>query len=158
MKLYSFENAEITTTYDNIDGSTNVIYDLFERKMAYNNNILNSYYITNVDDECRIDLVTRKIYEDTQLSEEIMIMNNIINPFSIKTNDIIYYSTDKSNIDLMKIKEPTLNQGNKYKILNINKNKSSGNRESLPPSVNPGMKQIDIDYNKKKITIINKFK
>ena len=46
---------------------------------------------------------------------------------------------------------------NKFKILNINKNKRSSNTE-LPPSVNPGLKQIDIDYDKKKITVLNKFK
>lgn len=157
MKIHSFENASITTTELDNDGNINVLYDLFERKII-SNNISDSYYVTPLEKSCRIDSVSKEIYKNIGYTEETMVLNNIVNPFSIKQNDIILYTSDYERLDLLYIKDKTLNEDNKFKILNINKSKSSTNSVSLPPSVNPGIKQLDIDYNKKKITIINKFK
>lgn len=156
MKIYSFENANSTTTETDNDVD-NVLYDMFERKMV-NNRISDTYYIIPIEKSCRIDLISKELYGSVSYTEEIMVMSNIVNPFSVKTNDMILYASDYTKLDLMYVKESTINQGNKFKILNINKSKSSNNQLSLPPSVNPGMKQINVDYNKKKITIINKFK
>jgi len=160
MKFFSFENATQTTTENDEIYITevNVLYDLFERKLAYNPTIIDNSFTVGEEDSGRIDLISRKLYSSMQYVEETLIMNNIVNPFSIEQNDTIYYTSDYNKLDLMHIKDKTINQDNKYKILNINKNKTSTNSVSLPPSVNPGIDQLSIDYNKKKITIINKFK
>ena len=75
----------------------------------------------------------------------------------IEENQYLTYVTEIDKIDNMHTSEFNSENTNKFKILNINKSKRSSNTE-LPPSVNPGLKQIDIDYDKKKITILNKFK
>ena len=158
MKIYSFENSKSTTSEKNSNNEDMVLYDLFERKMIYNDSIIDSYHVVPLEQSCRLDLVIDKLYENIDYAEETLVMSNIVNPFSIKQNDIIKYTNDNAKLDLMYVKDTNLNSGNKYKILNINKNKSSKNLVSLPPSVNPGIKQLDIDYDKKKISVISKFK
>jgi len=153
MKIYSFENANTITAED---GSA--IYDLFERTLRNVDGIKDSTYYIPLEYSGRIDMISNYLYNGTQYTEELMVMNNIVNPFSMKQDDIIYYASDPNNLNILHKGDDTTNKENKYKILNINSSKASGNISSLPPSVNPGLKQMDIDYNKKKITIINQFK
>ena len=157
MKIYSFEKAELTTSEVDENGMDHVLFDLFERRVRYSN-IADNYITVPNEYSCRIDMISKKLYQSIGYTEETMVMNNIVNPFSVKPNDIIYYTSDYEKLDLLYTKDSNLNSENKYKILNINKSKASSNVASLPPSVNPGLNQMDIDYNKKKITIINKFK
>lgn len=157
MKIYSFENAVNTTTQTDENDIDYVLYDLFERKMRWNN-IAESYYTVPMEKSGRIDLISKELLQSIGYTEELMVMNNIVNPFSVKTNDVLSYTPDYTKFDLLYIKDSTMNVDNKFKILNINKSKESTNFTNLPPSVNPGIKQMNIDYDKRKITIVNKFK
>jgi hypothetical protein len=131
--------------------------DLFERTMIEDDSIKDSIYTVNTDFSCRLDSVCYDMYDSNGYTEELSVMNNILNPFSIEKGDVLYFTNSTDNFNTMYISESKLNTTNKLKILNINKSKTSTN-VSLPPSVNPGLKQIDVDYDKKRITVINKFK
>lgn len=158
MKFYSFERLNnLTSVYDVNTGYVR-IYDLFERTIYNNTDLKRNPYITSNDDVCRLDKVCININEGyLEYIEELIVSNNILNPFSIEENQYLTYVTEIDKIDNMHTSEFNSENTNKFKILNINKSKRSSNTE-LPPSVNPGLKQIDIDYDKKKITILNKFK
>ena len=144
--------------FDKIEIFARVLNDLFESTM-YNNTDLKTYpYTIPFEQTSRIDAICDSIYGGTKYTEETMVMNNIINPFSVESGDVILF-TDVNELSKLYATEPTSSTGNKSQILNINKSKSSTKRMSLlPPSVNPGIKQVDIDYNKKTITVLNKFK
>ena len=75
--------------------------------------------------------------------------------------DIIYYANASSDYSIIYKNDEPLNE-QKDQILLMNKNKSTKkdvNRLGSPPVIKPdNLKQVDINYVKKKITIINKFK
>jgi hypothetical protein len=86
-------------------------------------------------------------------------MNDIMNPWSIKIDDVIYYC----NLDYMDAlhyiednKEDLIK-----KLVNLNKStKVDLNRtdSQLPPTIKPpGLKSMDVDKVQKKIKIINTF-
>lgn len=158
MRFYTFEKLEKLVSFDDDNLENFVLYDLFERTIYNNISLEKSLYITNVDDICRADKVCSNIYQgDLSYIEELLVTNDILNPFSIEDKQELFYVIDLDKIENMHTSEYNIDSSNKFKILNINKNKRSNNVE-LPPSVNPGLKQIDIDYEKRKITILNKFK
>jgi len=159
MRFYTFEqdgNALITD-YDENNVPFN-LFDLYKKSVIYNGGIVNSIHYVN-DNACRIDSVCNSLYGGTAYAEELLVTNNIINPFSIEDDDIIEYPDDPSKFANMYVSDNTTDENSdiKYNILKTNSNKVPIVRE-IPPSVNPGLNQIDIDYTKKKITVINKFK
>ena len=153
MQIYSFENLEI-----NNDG----YYDLFKKTMVMKSKNIDYYRFIITDEyEGRLDLISRYLYGSSNFIEELMMVNNIINPFSIKSGDLIYFLKDANDYGLMYEKDEEIND-QKDKILLMNRNKSTKkdvNRLGSPPVIKPdNLKQIDVNYIKKKITIINKFK
>jgi len=153
MNIYSFIKLNI---------EKNGFYDLFKRTLV-NRFITTDIGIFVVTDEYegRIDLVCRYLHGNSDLVEELMTLNGIINPFSIKIGNIIYYYKNLDNYGLLYQSDPE-DFSNKDQILNMNKKKNTKkdvNRIGSPPTIKPdNLKQIDINYDKKKITIINKFR
>lgn len=156
MNLYTFENTNRKAT-----GDGNLLYDLFEKTMVNNYSLRYSTYIVPDQYDSRLDLVCRHIYGNINYMEELMTQNNIINPFSIKSGDKLYYSYSPTQLSILYQSDLDINKENKNRILNVNKNKSTKKdpNSQLPPSIKPdSIKQLDINYNKKKITVINKFR
>lgn len=152
MQFYSFETLKIDYTGH---------YNLFEKTVV---NVKNSNFdtFTITDDfKGRLDLVCNFLHGSTDYIEELMTMNNIINPYSLKVGTIIRYFSDTNNYGLLYKSDPVEND-KKNEILLMNKNKQGkkdANRIGSPPTIKPdGLKQIDVNHSKKKITIMNKFK
>lgn len=152
MLIYSFEKLNIGN-----DG----FYDLFQKTMVNDNNIFYNYFFVTNEYEGRLDLISKQLYGSTDYIEELMTINNIINPWSIKSGDIIYYANSSTDYSIIYQNDEPIND-QKDKILLMNKNKSTKkdiNRLGSPPVIKPdNLKQLDVNYIKKKITIINKFK
>jgi hypothetical protein len=152
MEYYSFETLTP-------DGTGH--YNLFEKTMVNKQNLSVDTITVSEEFEGRLDLVCRYVHSNLKYLEELMVINNIINPFSIKQGTEIRYFLDVSNYDLLYESDPDDNT-NKDVILNMNKNKSTKkdkNRIGSPPTIKPdNLKQIDVNHSKKKITVINKFK
>lgn len=152
MEIYTFNKLNIGT-----DG----FYNLFEKTIVNNN--LTTYNTLIVNDEFngRLDLLTKYIYGSTNYIEELMVINNIINPYSIKTGDIIKYPPKSTDLNFLYENEEQKDDI-KDEILLKNKNKSTKkdiNRIGYPPTIKPdNLKQIQVNHNTKKITIINKLK
>ena len=152
MKIYSFEQLTIKT-----DG----FYDLFEKTMKPSTDFTLYKFVVTDEYKGRLDLVSRYLYGSSDYVEELMKINNIINPLSVKGGDIIYHPQDSSSFTFLYDKDIAVTN-QKDEILMMNKNKSTktdSNRLGSPPTIKPdNLKQLDINYNKKKITVINKFK
>lgn len=157
MRIYTFEQDNISTTTEVDNDLSFTLYDLFKKSLIYNGNIVDSIYYVKNDNSCRIDTICNNIYGGTAYTEELLVTNNIINPFSIEDGDMLEYPDDPTKFGNMYTTDVVMNKSNKFNILKINKDKTADIKQ-LPPSINPGLNQIDVDYKKKKITVINKFK
>ena len=156
MQFYTFDNTNIKETKEG-----QRLYDFFEKTMVNDYELIYSSYIVPEEFDARLDLVCKYIYGSMDYMEELMTQNGIINPFSIKTGDELQYSYSSDVLKALYQRDVTINEENKKKILNVNKSKSSVQdpNASLPPSIKPGnLKSMDVNLNKKTITIINKFK
>ena len=152
MLFYSFENLNIDYTGH---------YDLFQKTMVNDPNLPYNSIPVTIDFQGRLDLLCKFLHGNTNFLEEIMAINNVINPYSIKVGDNIKYFSDTSDYGLLYQSDPAPTDA-KDQILLMNKNKSTKkdqNRIGSPPTIKPdNLQQIDVNYSKKKITIINKFK
>ena len=152
MKFYSFENLKIDSTGH---------YDLFQKTMVNNTSLQYEIVVMTDTFNGRLDLMCKFLHGNTNYLEELMTINNIINPYSVKLNNKIRYFPNVSNYQLMYESDPEPTD-KKDQILLMNKNKSTKkdkNRIGSPPTIRPdNLKQIDVNHSKRKITIINKFK
>ena len=156
MEFYTFDNTNIK---ENLEGQR--LYDFFEKTMVNDYELIYSSYIVPEEFDARLDLVCKYIYGSMDYMEELMTQNGIINPFSIKTGDELQYSYSSEVLRALYQRDIEINEENKKRILNINKAKRSTQdpNASLPPSIKPGnLKALDVNYNKKTISVINKLK
>ena len=88
MKSYSLENIKRDKNQDSL-------YDIFSKTVV--DQKINRLQNTVIDGEDgRLDKVSLRLYGSTNYVEELMIINNIINPFSIKVGDVIFYVETKN--------------------------------------------------------------
>lgn len=156
MNFYTFNNTNKKVTSDGY-----ILYDFFEKTMVNDAELIYSDYTVPEEYDSRLDLVCRHIYGNADYMEELMTQNGIINPFSVKTGDILYYSFSTDALKALYKRDVDIDDETKQKILNVNKSKASSSdpNAGLPPSIKPNnLKAINVNYNKKKITVINKFK
>jgi len=153
--LYTIENNIRKSNQDNLIDLVTPIVNITDDLYYYP-------YIVSEVEEMRIDLICLNIYGNTGYIDEILTINNIINPWSIKAGSIIYY-IDEDQIPLIQSKPKADEQRILNNLVNPNKDtKKDPNRdtgESLTPTIKPtGLKSVDIDYTNKTIKIIDKLK
>jgi len=156
MEFYTFDN-----TNQKVSKEGYVLYDFFDKTMVNDEELIYSIFTVPEEFDSRLDLVCKHVYGSMAYMEELMTQNGIINPFSIKTGDELYYSYSTNELRALYQRDQDLNEENKKNILNVNKSKASRQdpNASLPPSIKPGnLKAVDVNYSKKEITIINQFK
>lgn len=141
------------------------LYDMYITTFNGSVNVLNikPFFCTR-NHECRLDLVSNDIYNDTKYVGALTSINNILNPFSIRDGDIIFYLPVNDMENLKKI-NVNLNQamsGVKNDLINILKKKKPdglrlnylNNRPdtALPPTILPdNSPAIVVENNKIKI-------
>ena len=83
---------------DDLDGfkrTSNGLYDIFGTTVIYD--IEQNFYVYVVlpEHEMRLDLICDYLYTHTDFIEELMVVNNIYNPWNIKEGDeILYFSPE----------------------------------------------------------------
>lgn len=124
-------------------------------------------YTVDRDEECRIDLVSQRIFGNAAYSEQILKFNNISNPFSIKEGDVLNIPyvdlpfknwktikpQDKSDSShpikdqFMDSKRLTVKDKNRVEYLKQKAaQKVNGSKEILPPNIlKDGEKNMDIE-------------
>lgn len=148
-------------TFDNLKPDDSGHYNLFEKTIVNKPGLPFRTIVVTEEFQGRLDLVCRFVHANTKYLEELMVLNHIINPYSIKTGDVIRYLPSTNNYQLLYESDPE-STDKKDEILLMNRNKitkKDRNRLGSPPTIKPdNLKQIDVNHSKKKITIINKFK
>jgi hypothetical protein len=153
MKIYSFDVKSLTRKKEQ-----DYLYNVFEKNIVYNNTIQLYRYFVPREYEMRLDLISKDIYGSNNYIEELMVINNIINPYSIKESQVIYYCT-QSEISSLYKKDDMLDgiDENREKI--IKASQSNNNTNKIPTTLQPkNIKQVTIDTKNRKIKIMNSFK
>lgn len=154
MKIYSFDISNLKLTKENI-------FNIFQKNIKYSTDIQLFTYLVPIEYEMRLDLVSKKIYGTDKYIEELMVINNIINPYSIKQNQEIYYCNENS-LDVLHINDD-LDDNDEVRQNIIDAAQSSKERSKqkakIPTTLRPkNIKQITIDTKNRKIKIMNSFK
>ena len=160
MKILSFDGS---TNYKIVrDPNQNNLFDLFQKNVMITPNIPLATYIVPREYEMRLDRISNQIYGTPDYIEELMILNNIINPYSVKEGQYIYY-IDLNNMGLLYTKDEMTIQSEKVRQELIKSSQSSNNKKTntdnknLPSTINqPGLKQIKVSKDFR-VDIINTF-
>jgi hypothetical protein len=152
MRSYTFE---IISRDNNQDG----LFNLFTRTIV-DNKVNKIRDIVLEQEEGRLDLVCKRLLGSKSYIEEMMMINNIINPFSIKSGDIIYYV---SSIDLISLqyKDKEEESVNGEEVTNPKKGtrKDPTRQKGVPPTIRPvDFKQVIVDKVNKTLKLNSKLK
>ena len=171
MKILSFDN-DVNNKIKR-DPAQDNLFDLFQKNIVNNRNISLEIYIVPREFEMRLDRISDYIYGSSNYMEELMVLNDIICPYSVKEGQYIYfcqidslqklYATD----DLQNLKEVarqnliTSSQPDRekqYQYLGVQSvSNGNNNDQNLPPTVKPGnLKQIKVSEDNR-VEIINSF-
>jgi len=153
MKIYSFDIKKLNKDDKNL-------FDIFEKNIQYNKSITLYMYLIPREQEMRLDLISKALYGSTGYIEELMVINNIMSPYSLKENQMIYYCNE-NDMGFLYTKDD-LKENDKIResiIAASNKGKSKGDNNKTPTTLKPkNINQVTIDNKNRKISIMNSFK
>jgi hypothetical protein len=160
MKILSFDGS---TNYKIVrDPEQNNLFNLFQKNVMVVPNITLSTYIVPREYEMRLDRISNQIYGTPDYVEELMILNNIISPYSVKEGQYIYY-IDLNNMGLLYTRDEMSDEAEKVRQALIKSSQSTNNKsintdnKNLPSTINqPGLKQIKVSKDFR-VDIINSF-
>jgi len=138
MKIYTLENIKRLKENDNL-------YDIFYPMLKdYSNSKLGGY-IVREEREMRIDLICMDIYGNDNYVDELMQVNGLVDPYSVKKDDIIFF-IDRESMNFMRKNY----EGDKQELekeLDRNRDKSG------EYSTSNNFVSVFVDKNKKEISI-----
>ena len=152
MKIYSFDISPIKLK--------DKLFNIFQKNIEYNNTIQLFKYVVPKEYEMRLDLISKRIYGSPDYIEELMLINNIINPYSIRENQDIYYCS-KDKIGSLYTTDNLLDTDElREKIIQAEQpSKNRKKTEKIPTTLKPkNIKQVTIDTKNRKVKIMNSFK
>lgn len=155
MKITSFDDSTNKIVRDYKQDN---LFDLFQKNLVYNNNILFKIYIVPREFEMRLDRISDYLYNTTNYVEELMILNDIISPYSVKEGQYIFYCdidnlktlyvTDSLRADISESKQKLIKSQQK------NRNEVDNNlSQTIKPS---NLEQIKLSKDNR-IQILNTF-
>lgn len=152
MKIYSFDKTKLKRI-DNL-------YDIFEKNIIYSRDINLFKYIIPKEHDMRLDLISKEIYGSSDYIEELMLINNIMSPYSVKEGQEIYFCPYEQ-LNVLYTKDDMLeNNDIRENILKAAQPKRRATGDNLlPTNIKPkNIKQVTIDTKNRKIKIMNSFK
>ena len=155
MKILSFDTKKIKR-----DSNQGNLFNLFQKNIIYKD-VYVKLYVVPREHEMRLDKISNYIYDSPNYVEELMILNDIINPYSIKEGDSIWYCSVSSLSNLYVNDNLLDNETNRQVIINSSQpnrsKKKLGKNQNLPPNITPsGLKQVTIGADNT-VQIINSF-
>jgi len=160
MKIYSFDTNSAIGKIKR-DPEQDNLFDLFQKNIVNDQKISFRVYVVPREFEMRLDRICEHLYGSTNFVEELMTFNNIINPYSIKEGQLIYYC-DQDLMNNLYVKDELLNTTEKTRKDIIKSSQSKRNavdNELLPPTIKPSnLNQISVNNKDNSIKIINSFK
>lgn len=112
-------------------------------------------YVVPREYEMRMDLISNHLYDSMEYVEELMKLNNIINPFAIKEGTLINYLP----LDLLYLMHSEYNENELQptNLSQVDKEKSTIKQDRKPSEKPREIKQIVEDKQAQKVKIINNF-
>jgi hypothetical protein len=161
MNILSFDN-DINNRRILRDPNQDNLYNLFQKNIMVTKNLLVYPYIIPREFEMRLDRISNDIYGSPDFVEELMILNDIISPYSVQEGQIIYFCNSDMLDTLYTTDDTEQNTETNRQIL-INSSQTNRNKQnltndaSLPPTVKPqNLQQVKISKDNN-IQIINSF-
>jgi hypothetical protein len=138
------------------------LIDIIDPVVIWNDTLNYLPYIVSTEEAMRPDLICFNIYNNFNYIDELLTWNNILNPWSIKEGQIIWF-LDEDSIASIQLLAKNDEEEIVRSLVNPNKDtKKDPNRENgtgLPPTIKPaGIKDVTVDFNNKKIKILDRFK
>jgi hypothetical protein len=159
MKIMSFDGN--ATNKIKRDSSQDDLYNLFQKNIIKANVPLVPYIVPR-EHEMRLDKISKYLYGSTNYVEELMVLNDIINPYSIKEGQVIYFCQEGYMSNLYIKDDMSINIEDKRKKLlqssqpNRQKHKLNVD-QNLPPNIKPNnLEQIKVSKDNR-VQLINSF-
>jgi len=150
MKIYSFDINTIKLK--------DKLFNIFQKNIQHSTNIQLYKYIVPREYEMRLDLISNRIYGSSNYVEELMVINNIISPYSVKENQEIYYCS-ANNLDYLYVKDDIEDDDIRENIIQASQPNKKRETNKIPTTLQPkNIKQVTIDTKNRKIKIMNSFK
>lgn len=160
MKITSFD-TDISNRIVR-DPLQNDLYDLFQKNIINSQNLSLRIYVVPREFEMRLDRISNFIYGTPDYVEELMVLNNIISPYSVQEGQYIYFCQIE-DLSTLYTRDDMTNLTESYRQNTINsaqpnrQNQNLGIDQNLPPTVMPSkLKQITVTQDNK-VQIINTF-
>jgi hypothetical protein len=160
MRILSFDTR--SNTRISRDPNQDGLFNLFQKNIINSNNVNLKGFVVPREYEMRLDKISNHIYGTPDYMEELMVLNDIISPYSVKEGQLIYFCSVNSLPNLYTKDEMLENKEAKRQRLitssqpNRNKEKVTGN-QNLPPTIKPSnLDQIKVSKDNK-VQIINTF-
>ena len=139
MKIISFDGN--STNKINRDNNQDGLFNLFQKNIVCDTNIPLNIYIVPREFEMRLDRISNHIYGTPSYVEELMVLNDILSPYSVKEGQYIYFC-DLSYLQNLYTIDEILTQLDQTRISLINAtqpNKNIQNSEKgLSSTIKPG--------------------
>lgn len=165
MKILSFDN-DINSKIKR-EPTQDYLFDLFQKNIVNTNNFPLQIYIVPREFEMRLDRISNYIYGSPNYMEELMVLNDIISPYSIKEGQYIYfaqvdnlqkmYTTDELQNSKETARQNLINSSQTNKEKQTSNNLVGTNDKNLAPTIKPSnLQQIKVTKDNN-IQIINSF-
>lgn len=153
--LYTNEN---TTR----DAKQNNLYNIIDPLVIWDDSLTYFPYIVTEEEAMRPSIICYNIYNNFLYVDELLAINNILDPWSIKAGQTIYY-LDEDSMANLELQSKRDDQEVVVSLVNPNKDtKKDPSRDvgtGLPPTIKPaGLKDVTVDTNNKTIKIIDRLK
>jgi len=163
MNILSFD-ANNSNNKIKRDPNQDDLFNLFQKNILNTNNVQLQIYIVPIEFEMRLDRISNFIYGTPNYVEELMVLNDIISPYSVKEGQYIYFCQVDNLQKLYTIDElQNLKENARQNLISSSlSNKQNPNLygtsdENLPPTIKPSnLKQIKVSKDNN-IQIINTF-
>jgi len=138
------------------------LFDIIDPLIIWDDSLNYFPYVVSQEEAMRPDLICFNIYNNFNYIDELLTMNNILNPWSIQEGQVIFY-IDEDSISAIQLLSKTDDQEIVRSLVNPNKDtQRDPNRDTgtgLPPTIKPaGLKDVSVDFNNKTIKIMDRFK
>ena len=156
MKIYSFDSD--STNRIKRDSKQANLFNLFEKNIRYINGIPLNIYIVPREYEMRLDRISDHIYGSTDFVEELMVLNDIISPYSVKEGQYIYFC-QYDNLSKLYTTDEMANdtEENRQKLIQSSQSNKNLTNKNLPLTIKPSnLEQIKVSSDNR-VQIINTF-
>ncbi len=150
MKTFTFEVI-------NRDPLQDSLYDIFSKSVV-DKPVQRMHDVVRENEEGRLDLVSLRVYGTTDKVEELMVINNILNPFSIQSGEPIDW-VYRSQLDWFNEKDKELSISEKVANPKNKKDtrKDPSRQTGVPPTIRPvDFEQMIVDKKNKTIKLNTK--